>query len=360
MNTTGFITDVSYHYIGLRVLAGLPADAERSQQVEAIARNVLKFATDRALRMMSKEPRTTFSSVSEKICGELKAFQFVSAERGRPYQLTADGCNALALLEGRQYVELRRLMTRVHLQTYDNLRAVVKTHVDGDPVWSPIVAISRLGQPDYLQRLLEPTFGADAAAVVKSVESDLPQSPKRIEDVLRAKVLRQVMPAQKMNVALFRNVCDRLVSLRLLNKARIVKKYGEFEKTYSPCTVAKATQPWYAPLQVPLADGATYQIYLCEPDMANHDHQDVLLAAVDQAFAALPTVGGYYHIPDVRDWVCEHLLIPEAAFDDGINRLLDRQPAPLSVGLQYDQIAGHRPLVRTRQATQLHNLIRRI
>ena len=356
MNTTGFITDVSYHYIGLRVLAGLPADAKRGQQVEAVARSVLKFATDRALRLMLREPRTTFSSVSEKICGELVDFQFVSAERGRPYQLTADGCNALALLESRQYADLRRLMTCVHLQTYDNLRAVVKTHVDGDPVWSPIVAASRIGETDYLRRLLEPTFGA-GAAVAKSVETDLPQSPKKVEDALRAKVLRQVMPAQKMNVALFRNVCDRLVSLRLLNKSRIVK---EFEKTYSPCTVAKSTQSWYAPLQVPLADGSTYQIHLCEPDLANHDHQDVLLTAVDQAFAALPTEGGYYHIPDLRDWVCEHLLIPEAAFDDGINRLLDRQPAPLSVGLQYDLIAGHRPLVRTRQATQIHNLIRRI
>ena len=95
--------------------------------------------------------------------------------------------------------------------------------------------------------------------------------------------------------------------------------------------------------------------------MVNPDHQDALLSAVDRAFSELPIVGGYYDIPDLRDWVCEHLLIPEAAFDEGINQLLDRQPSPLSVGLQYDRISGRRrPLVRLGQTTQIHNLIRRI
>ena len=355
------ITDVSYHYIGLRVLAGTPPPAERKAQVEAISRNVLKFVTDRALRLMLPEPRGTFESVGGKVCQELTDFQFISAERGRPYELTPAGSAALDLLTGKQYVELRRLMVAVHLQTYDNLRAIVDTHIDSGPIWHPVVTASGLEKPDYLRMLLEPTFGQDAEAMVKSIEEELPQSPKKIEDALRAKILQRTMPGQKMGVALFRGIRDRLVSLRLLNQARAVTGQCEFDKSYSPCVTGEPSRPWYAPLLVQLPDGTSYRIYLCEPDMVNPDHQDALLSAVDRAFAELPIVGGYYDIPDLRDWVCEHLLIPEAAFDEGINHLLDRQPSPLSVGLQYDQITGRRrPLVRLGQTTQIHNLIRRI
>ena len=169
------------------------------------------------------------------------------------------------------------------------------------------------------------------------------------------------MPTQKVGVALFRSICDRLVSLRLLNKSRVTVQNCEFEKTYSPCVVDEPSYPWYLPLQVPLAGGETYQIYLSEPDMTAREHQDRLMKGIDKAFTVLSTVGGYYNIPELRDWVCEDLMIPEAAFDDGINHLLDRQPPVLSVGLQYDRITSQRrPLVRTRQATQLHNLIRRL
>ncbi len=362
MNITSYnVTDVSYHYIGLRVLAGTPDAADRNQQLEAISRSVLKFVTDRALRLMLPEPRGTFETVGEKICQELVHFRFASSESGRPYDLTVDGKTALDLLSRKEYVELRRLMAYVHLQTYDNLRAIVERHIDAGPIWRPIVTSGHFTEPDYIQHLLEPTFGQNSLAIAKSISSELPQNPKKIEDTLRARVLQKVMPGQKIGVALFRAICDRLISLRLLNKSRSITQHCEFEKSYSPCAHNVSSFPWYEPLRVPLPNGASYQIYLCEPNMANPEHQDALLAAVDQAFAELPMEGGYYDVPDLRDWVCEYLLIPEAAFDDGINQLLDRQPSPLSVGLQYDRITGQRrPLVRTPQTTQLHNLIRRL
>lgn len=362
MNITSYnVTDVSYHYIGLRVLAGMPDAAERNRQFEAISRSVLKFVTDRALRLMLPEPRGTFETVGEKICQELAHFKFARSQSGRPYELTIAGKMALDLLSGKDYVELRRLMAYIHLQTYDNLRAIVETHIDAGPIWRPIVMSGHLAKPDYIQRLLEPTFGQNSATVAKSIGDELPQSPKKMEDALRAKILHHVMPGQKMGVALFRGICDRLVSLRLLNKSRSVTQHCEFEKSYSPCAHDVPSLPWYEPLQISLADGTSYQIYLCEPDMANSEHQDALLSTIDQAFAGLPMEGGYYDVPDLRDWVCEQLLIPEAAFDDGINQLLDRRPSPLSVGLQYDRITGQRrPLVRIRQDTQLYNVIRRL
>lgn len=58
MNITSYnVTDVGYHYIGLRVLDGMGTTAERSQQIEAISSNVRKFVSDRALRLMLPEPR---------------------------------------------------------------------------------------------------------------------------------------------------------------------------------------------------------------------------------------------------------------------------------------------------------------
>ena len=363
MNITSYnVTDVAYHYIGLRVLDGMGTSAERSQQVEAISTNVRKFVSDRALRLMLPEPRGTFQTVGEKICQELVHFGLARSGRGSPYELNFLGRMALDLLAEQRYVELREEMVGLHLKTYDNLRAIVQAHMDAGAIWQPVVTSDHLEQQDYLQGLLEPTFGQDAPAILAETldPDDLPP-PKKIEDILRASVLKQAMPAQKMRVALFRGICDRLVSLRLLNKSRVVRNQCEFEKTYSPCVAENPTRPWYTPLPIPLDNGETYQIYSCEPDAADPDYQTALLSAIDQAFSAVSPEAGYYDIPDLRDWVCEYLMVPEAAFDDGLNCLLDRQPAVLSVGLQYERITGRRrPLVRTRQSTQLHNLIRRV
>jgi hypothetical protein len=80
---------------------------------------------------------------------------------------------------------------------------------------------------------------------------------------------------------------------------------------------------------------------------------------MDEAYAGLTAAAGYYDLPEVRDFVCERLLIPEAAFDEGLNALLDQQPPQLTVGLQYERISGRRkPLVRSRETTQIYNLIR--
>ena len=363
MNINSYnVKEVGYHYIALRVLDGMGTSVTRSQQVEAISRNVRKFVSDRALRLMLPEPRGTFLTVGKKICEELVHFGFALSERGRPYELTAKGQNVLLLLTERRYVELRHTMASVHLRTYDNLRAVVQAHFDAGAIWQPVVSSTHLDQPGYLQGLLEPTFGQHASdTLARSLDRQALPPAKKIEDILRANVLAHAMPAQKIRVALFRAICDRLVSLRLLNKPRVARRQCEFEKTYSPCAVQHPSRPWYSRLQVPLDRGESYEIFLCEPDASDRNYQNVLLSGIDEAFSAMSPVGGYYDIPDLRDWVCEYLMIPEAAFDDGLNCLLDRRPAVLSVGLQYDKItARRRPLVRSRQNTQLHNLIRRV
>jgi len=52
--------------------------------------------------------------------------------------------------------------------------------------------------------------------------------------------------------------------------------------------------------------------------------------------------------------------IPEAAFDEGINYTLDKQPTLFSTGLRYDGISARRkPIIRT-GANTLFNLIRRM
>ena len=315
-----------------------------------------------ALRLMLPEPRGTFATVGQKICDELVHFDFALSERGRPYKLTAKGREVLGLLTDRRYVELRQVMASVHLKTYDNLRAVVRAHVEGGPIWQPVVSAVYVDQPGYLGELLEPTFQRDAAVAVEQVlDRNATAAPKQIEDILRSKVLKHSLPHQNMRVALFRAICDRLVSLRLLNKPRVSRRRCEFEKTYSPCVSENPSNRWHKPLQVPLDHDRTYQIFLSEPDATDPEYQTILLSGIEMAMSNMDTSGGYYDIPQLRDRVCENLLIPEAAFDDGLNYILDLQPAVLSVGLQYDKITGRRlPLVRSRDNTQLHNLIRKV
>jgi hypothetical protein len=135
---------------------------------------------------------------------------------------------------------------------------------------------------------------------------------------------------------------------------------GEFLRTYSPCVEGPPTRKWHHRAVTFLSTGGTYTIYLSEPNVEDDETQQCLLTALGAAFAALREQAGYYGLPDVRDFVCENLSIPEAAFDDGVIALLGRPTPPITLGLTYERITGRRkPLVRAGESTQIYNLIRR-
>ena len=361
MNITSFnITDVGYHYIGLRVIASLPADTTREVQFGAVSRNVLKYATDKALRLMLPEPRGDFQAVGEKVCQELVHLGLAEAQYGKGYSLTDTGREALNLLNGGDHVELRRKMVAAHIKTYDNLRQVLAKQLNGEPLWSPLVDAKKYNQQSYLTSLLKPTFRGEAGAVAEAVIAGGVETAKKTEDLLREKVIRHVFPNLRMSLALFRSMSDRLVSLRLLNIMRATLDDCEFAKSYSPCYSRTPDAPWYTPYPVALPSNESFSLFLPEPSMKDARMQEALLAAIDESFPQLTAQAGYYDLPQVRDCVCQKLMIPEAAFDDGVNELLDIQPPPVTVGLTYEGISGRRkPLVRNRQSTQIFNLIRR-
>ena len=358
MNITSYnITDVSYHYIGLRVLDAVPSSAGRPSQFEAISRGVVKYVNDKALRLMLPEPRGTFETIGIKVCQELVHLGLANSDRSG-YSLTESGKGTLQLLASRKYVKLRKVMIAKHIATYDNFHAVLQSHIDRGAIWRPIVDAKKIEHKGYLQALLTPTFGRNAATEVATrLDGHFSQTSKTIEAELHSKVIQHVIPNRKVGPPLFRTICDRLVSLRLLNIRRIDDKDCKFMKSYSPSVIRQPPHSWYEPLYVELPS-ETYQIYLCEPDMSDKRNSDALLKSLDEALPQLMPEGGYYDIPEVRDVVCEALMIPEAAFDEGINSLLDRSPAVLSVGLRYERISGLRkPLVRNKQIV---NLLRRV
>lgn len=363
MKITSFnVTDVGYHYIGLRVVSAMPT-ASRDEQTETISRNVLKYARDRALRLMLPEPKSNYETVGEKICLELGHFSFAEAERNKGYELTAAGRNALALLDQKKHSELRRLMISVHLSTYTNLYAVVHEHIAHGEILSPVVEAGRATDPKYIEGLLTPAFNGEANEVTKTFMSHAKGlTPKATEDAMREMILEKLIPDTKMGVPLFRAMCDRLISLRLLNIMKVSNDNGEFSKSYSPCTEGgECNRRWHHPLEVSIPTIGRYVLSLSEPDMDDPKTREEFLGAVNKAFDSLKAQAGYYDLPDVRDLVCESLLIPEAAFDEGTNALLDLKKPPVTVGLTYDRISGRRkPLVRTRgDSTQIFNLIAR-
>ena len=362
MNINSYnITDVTYHYIGLRVLAHLPPHTGRSSQVKEISRNVLKFVTDKALRLMLPQPSGTFEGTGEKICQELVHFQFARLHGGG-YEVTEAGHSVLGLLTSQDFTVLRRLMAQVHLQTYDNLRLIVQSHIDAGKVWRPVVESARMSEKDYLKQLMVPTFGAEAETEADAIMAEYNGlSRGKVQDAMHGRIIQNLIPNQRIKVANFRAICDRLVSLRLLNQRRANWKGCEFTVSYSPCTADTPGRPWYVPLKISLGGSDSFHLFFCEPDMSDQHYQNILLGTVDEAFRNLSPEGGYYDIPDLRDWVCQHLIIPDEAFDDGINHLLDRQPPVLSAGLHYERItARRRPLVRRGPNVELHNLLRRL
>jgi hypothetical protein len=361
MNISSFnVTDVGYHYIGLRVLAATPG-ASRDEQTSAIARSVSRYARDKALRLMLPEPNSAYESVGEKVCQELVHFAFAEATKGRGYELTRAGTDVLALLNERKHTDLRRRMALIHLKTYDNLQAVVHTHITHKGVLSPVVEATKSIDTAYIATLLRPTFGPLAQQEAEQFLENLQErSPKKIEDALRERVLKRLIPQHSIAVPLFRAMCDRLVSLRLFNAMKVSCEEGEFNRTYSPCVEGSPTRRWHHCATTSLSTGEGYTIYLSEPDLDDGETQQSFLTAVDGAFAVLKEQAGYYDLPDVRDFVCDNLQIPEAAFDEGVLALMDKKIAPITLGLTYERISGRRkPLVRVRESTQIFNLIRR-
>ena len=361
MNISSFnVTDVGYHYIGLRVLAAMP-DASREEQTTTIARSVLKYARDKALRLMLPEPKGTYETVGEKICQELGHFEYAEPTKGHGYTLTLLGMETLGLLNEKKHAELRRRMAIIHLKTYANLQAVVHSHIVHKGIFSPVVEASRTIDTSYISGLMKPAFGpASETQAEMFLEKNRDRTPKQMEDALREVILRHLVPEYSIGVPLFRAMCDRLVSLRLLNSMKVTREEREFSRTYSPCVEGPPARNWHNRTTIKLASGEPYTILLSEPDLDDGPTQQSFLSALDQAFAALKEQAGYFDLPEVRDHVCDSMMIPESAFDEGVLALLDKKASPITLGLTYERITSRRkPLVRARESTQIFNLIRR-
>ena len=362
MNITSYnVTDVGYHYIGLRALDSLAPGTGRDHLTGTIAQSVRKYVNDKALRMMLPEPRGTFETSGVKIVQELAHLGLAASVKGS-YELTDEGRTVLDLLNDRRYNELRRFMVRAHLQTYDNLRMVVQRHLVLNAVWRPVVSTEHTVGREYIASLLAPMFGCEAEEQADELLSTHNwESPKKVEDALNRLILQRTVPETRIGVPMFRAMCDRLTSLRLVNQMRTYRDGCEFLKTYTPCVDEAPPSDWYVFLDVSLASGEPFPIYLCEPDMAEDGTREDFLEAVYKAFAILTPTAGYFDLPEVRDTVSEYLRIPEAAFDEGLNRVLDLSPCPVTVGLTYEGTSGRRkPLVRDRGSIQIFNLIRKV
>lgn len=364
MNISSYnITDAAYHLIGLRVLAGLSSGASREEQTNAISRSVLKFAMDKSLRLMLPAPRGSFESVGEKICQELTHFKLAESSYGKGLKLTDAGRDVLELLNSGKNIDLRRKMIELNLSTYDNLRLILQKHLELKYIYNPVVDARNINEGTDIAQFLVPTFGEESRAVADSLAVTVDTSAaKKVEDALRDVILRHIFSGIKINVPLFRSITDRLLSLRLLNVMKSTEGDCEFAKSYSPCSTSAAHNKWYKELSFNLQNGEPYMLYLPEPDMADIDIQEKLLKSIDESLPRLVDQAGYFDLPEVRDLVCEDMMIPEAAFDEGLNVLLDLQPSPVTVGLTYERITARRkPLVRTRgESTQIFNLIRRV
>jgi hypothetical protein len=311
---------------------------------------------------MLSAPKGTFETIGDKICQELTHFKLAKSAYGKGLELTEDGKELVTLLNERKHVELRRKLVELHLKTYDNLRYILQRHLELSAIFMPVVEARNINKGTSAVDYLYPTFGQDSANVAASVTDQLERiTASKMEDALRTVILRHVFPDIKASVALSRSMFDRLVSLRLLNVMKKVDGDCDFEKSYSPCRVNSTGDNWHTKLTINLPNHQIYELFFAEPDMSDQDMQQQLLLAIDQSLEKLVPKAGYYDLPELRGLACETLMLPDAAFDEGVNVLLDQQPAPITVGLTYEGISARRkPLIRSRESTQIFNLIRRI
>lgn len=274
--------------------------------------------------------------------------------------MTETGHHVVKLLDDRRYAELRRIMISAHLATYDNLRALLDKHLELGALWRPILEAGVPITETTLRSVLSPAFGDETDRILESLaEQTVGLAGKKAEDAILACFLAHYFGKDAMGIPLFRALCDRLISLRVLNMMRVSFAGREFSKSYSTATRTDPPEAWYVRVTAATREGDIYNVYVAEPDMTSKEVQQRLLTGIQRAFEEQHPEAGYYDLPDVRDFVCEKLRIPEAAFDEGVIRLLDWRPSPLTVAFRYERISARRkPLVRTGDSTQLYNLLR--
>lgn len=348
MNITSYnLTDVSYHYVGLRVVKASSGES-RDRLAERIGTAVQKLVMDRALRLMLPAPRGTFSSVGEKVLNELKHFGLTeSAEKS--IRLSEAGYAAWKLLENRQFVELRRLFARLHVETYTNLWAVVEYLASGQVLLRPIKDGLDPSRLSIAWKTFLP-WEADSALLSEKI------TVKTAEDAITNRLLKRHFPKAKLTVPIFRSMCDRLASLRLINQSRIIENEMDAFIVYGTCSNLK-TADWHRELHF-AAGGEMRALFLSEFALNSIGARAALLHALDVAFKSLKPEGGFFDLPDVRDRVCFALRIPEASFDEALVELLEESDSPVSMGLRYDRITGRRKPLTRQPGNQIFNLVR--
>jgi hypothetical protein len=343
VNITSYnITDVTYHYVGLRVVQASSGES-RDRLAEVISTAVQKLVMDRALRLMLPAPRGTFSSVGEKVLNELKHFGLTDTDRKRVV-LSQKGSELFNLLQANRFSEVRRSFVKFHLESYDNVRQVVEYLASGETVFRPI--------KDGLD--LTRLRAVTKAFIPWQSDYRLPDevTSQEAEDSITASILEHCFPNAKLTVPIFRSMCDRLTSMRLVNQPRASRDGFQAFAIYGTCSNAKQNE-W----QVQLPSWSS-DLFLSEFALDKPGARNALSGALEEAFGELSPEGGFFDLPDVRDKVCLHLRIPEAAFDDALLQMLDSSDPGLSLGLRYERITARRkPLIR-QPGNQLFNLIR--
>jgi hypothetical protein len=260
------INDVGYHYIGLRVIANLK-QASRADQISAISRNIYKYVCDKALRLMLPEPRGSYETIGEKVCQELVHMRFSKAEPSGAYALTDTGTQAVQLLNSREFKSLRRIMVAAQLGTYDNLRGVLQKHIQLGALWRPIIQANTPITDDSLRIVATPVLGDAAWNFANEIIDTLSGlSAKRVEDAILGSFLRFYFGEDSIGIPLFRALCDRLASLRVLNIMRASYDGRDFLKTYSTALASNGDRCWYIQVSTTTRDGDFYSIFMAEPD----------------------------------------------------------------------------------------------
>ena len=130
---------------------------------------------------MLPEPKGTFNTIGEKICRELVHFKLATSIKNA-FEITEKGKYILELLSNKNYIELRRVMVKLHLETYENLRLILESHWKRDYIYFPIVDSRDIIDKEYVISLLKPNFDVNVNKIVNNLWEKIEnEKPKNIE-----------------------------------------------------------------------------------------------------------------------------------------------------------------------------------
>jgi hypothetical protein len=368
------INDVALYYHALRALSDEPR--EPAAAAEHVRERLVAYLERRRAVLSLPPLRTEMTSIGKKAISELRSMGLCALEDGK-VQLLEPGRDVVSQLVSGNAKLARRAVLGQMIETFDNVYGLVCTlsASGGKPLHlpAPRSSVSSEESDDATPGTADGTLDLQAFCDAwrawclenqrpdllpddllaraqelheRSTDRDVGQ---RIKNAVQPLVLEKATGGVVSKVAIFRTIRDRLETAGAVNsRVRLLEGSTIGLETAYSCLHIGAVPPGNPSAFIRLAvPRSPAPIFVHEPEPTAL--ADQLLEELGFASRSLVARAGYYRIYELRDRVCERLLLSQGVFDATFLHVYSSRPQAFSLGVDYETITAKRLPVEIRQ-----------